>query len=300
MSIPEAAAEARGLSVIIPCYNEEGAIAGVLEDLARVLVGLGRPWEVIVVDDGSADRTAEQVDPGRFRLVRHGVNRGYGAALKTGARAARHATLVIIDADGTYPVERLGEMAARLTGGVEMVIGARLGAKARIPAIRRPAKWCITKLAAYLSGHPIPDLNSGFRVIDRELWMRYERLYPDGFSLSSTLTLAALTGGHVVHFEPIEYHFRIGRSKIRPIHDTINFIFLIMRTVLYFEPLKVFVPVATALLLASLLVGLGSLALSNLFGVGRFLDTTTALLFLTALQLLAIGAMADLVTRRLK
>jgi len=281
-----------GVSVIVPCYNEEYAIGSVLDELERVLEETGRPHEIIVVDDGSSDRSAEAIDEERFRLIRHPLNLGYGAALKSGALAARFDTLVITDADGTYPNHRIPELLDE-ANDADMVVGARSGANAHIPLVRRPAKWIIRQLAAYLINQPIPDINSGLRVIRRDLWERFENYYPNGFSLTTTVTLAALTRGYRVRYLPIEYHHRVGTSKIRPIRDTLNFTQLILRTVLYFDPLRIFVPVSLALVIASAAVGV----ISKL--MGEFLDTTTILLFAASLQVLAIGMLADLINKRL-
>ncbi len=282
-----------GLSVIVPCHNEQGALADELARLERALAGLTMEHEIIVVDDGSTDASAEAVDTGRYRLVRHPLNLGYGAAIKSGVRAARFDTIAITDADGTYPAERLPELVAALVGA-EMVVGARTGAKVHIPLLRRPAKWVLAQLAQFLTRRRIPDLNSGLRVFRREVFERFEHLFPDGFSLTTTITLATLTSRLRVEFIPIDYHARVGKSKIRPIGDTIEFFKLILRTVLYFDPLRVFVPLSLALIVVSLLVGVISIAL------GDFLDVTTSLLFVTGLQFLAIGALADLITRRTK
>lgn len=287
-----------GLSVLIPCYNEAGALAGVLERLEVALAPLQGPREIIVIDDGSTDGSTAALERGRCRVLRHPVNRGYGAALKTGAEAAQYDTLVIADADGTYPLERIPDLLAALEGA-EMVVAARTGPGAQIPLVRRPAKWALRRLAAYLAGTPIPDLNSGLRAIRRELWERYRGYYPDGFSLTTTITLAALTNGHAVRYVPIDYHARIGRSKIRPIHDTLAFTQLIVRTVLYFNPLKIFVPLSLVMMALGGLVGIGTLALQHALGIGQFMDVTTVVLIVTGVQLLAIGALADLITKRL-
>ncbi len=290
---PETDPTAGAVSVVVPCHNERGAIAGVLDEISRALAGLGRESEIIAVDDGSTDGTADAVDTARFRLVRLPFNLGYGSAIKAGVSAARHGIIVITDADGTYPNERIGDLLAALDDAA-MAVGARTGETVRIPAARRPAKWFLTRLAAYLAGQKIPDLNSGFRAIRRELFERYEHLYPKGFSLTTTITLAALTNGHVVHYVPINYHARVGTSKIRPVRDTLEFLKLIVRTVLYFDPLKVFLPLGLGMLALSLLVGVVSLI------EGRLLDVTTVILFVTGVQTLAIGALADLITRRMK
>lgn len=281
-----------GISILIPCYNERNAIADSIEQLSRLCDQLDRPCELIVVDDASTDGSAELVDRDKARLIRHETNRGYGAALKTGARQAKHDILVIVDADGTYPFDQIGRLLEALDG-VDMVVGARTGANVHIPVVRRPAKWALRKLANYLTETTIPDLNSGFRVIHRRLWERYERYFPDGFSLTTTITLAALTNDYSVRYVPIDYHERIGASKIRPIRDTIGFVQLILRTVLYFDPLKIFVPISLILILASLVVGVTTKLM------GEFMDTTTSMLFVTGLQLLAIGALADLISKRI-
>lgn len=287
-----------GVSIVVPCFNEANAIAPVLERLAQALKTLPCPFEIIVVDDGSTDGSAGKIDPDRFVLLRHDTNRGYGAALKTGARHARYDLIALIDADGTYPAERIPEL-VRLCADCDMAVGARTGKDAKIPPIRRPAKWILNMLANYISGHRIADLNSGLRVVRRKLWERYERFFPNGFSLTTTITLASLTNGYRVTFLPIEYHYRVGKSKIRPVRDTINFFILVLRTVLYFDPLKVFAPASLALFLASLLVGGTTLLLSNVFHIGKFMDVSTLVLLVTALQLLAIGVLADLITKRM-
>ncbi len=289
---------AEGVSVVVPCFNEANAISGVLENLAQVLKALPCPWETIVVDDGSTDGSAEKVDTGRFHLVRHETNRGYGASLKTGARHARYNLIALIDADGTYPADRIPEL-VRQCEDYDMAVGARTGKNARVPPIRRPAKWILNALANYISGHHIPDLNSGLRVVRRSLWEKFERFFPNGFSLTTTITLASLTNGYRVKFLPIDYHYRVGKSKIRPIRDTLNFFILVLRTILYFDPLKVFIPASLLLFLGSLLVGGVTLILSNVFHIGKFMDVSTLVLLVTALQLLAIGVLADLITKRM-
>ena len=289
-----------GVSVVIPCYNEAQSIAAVLDQVYQTLDQSGRPFEIIVVDDGSTDQTSARVDTSRFRLIRREVNRGYGSAIKMGVEEAQYKLIAITDADGTYPNEMLPSLIDE-TDHVEvfdMVVGSRTGKRVKVPLVRRPAKWLLTRLANYISGHRIPDLNSGLRVFHRSLWNKYERYFPEGFSLTTTITLAALTNGHRVKFVPIDYHPRSGKSKIRPIRDTINFFILILRTMLYFDPLKVFVPISLLLFLIGGVVGIGTLVLSNVYGIGQFMDVTTVLLLLTSIQLLALGVVADLITKK--
>jgi glycosyltransferase involved in cell wall biosynthesis len=281
-----------GLSVIIPAYNEEGGIAGVVERLQAVLSGMALATEVIVVDDGSADQTAARAEAAGAVVVRHGQNRGYGASLKTGIRRARFDRVAILDADGTYPPEALPELWAA-AADQDMVVGARKKGKVHIPLVRRPAKALLRWLASYLSGYPIPDLNSGFRIMRREVVLRYFSLLPSGFSFTTTITLAMLVAGFDVRYVDIEYHRRTGRSHIRPIRDTLGFLALILRTVLYFNPLRIFLPLALFFMVAGAAVFLLSWAY-----LARPLDTTSLLLIVTGVQLAGVGMVADVVARR--
>ncbi len=244
-----------GVSVVVPAYNEREGCLPVIRKLIAILEESQLEYEIIVVDDGSTDGTADELTDFTdiITLLRHDRNLGYGAALKTGIRHASHQLIAITDADGTYPGERIPDL-VRLIDGQGMVVGARIGKSVRIPIIRRPAKWAIGKLANYLSQTRIPDLNSGLRIMRRDVLDQFIHLMPNGFSFTTTITLAMLTNGFPVRFEPINYDNRSGRSKIRPIRDTLNFIQLIIRTVMYFEPLRVFVPLSLMLILASILV----------------------------------------------
>ncbi len=287
-----------GVTIVIPAYKEERGIGPVLESLGPILDELeGRmPVEVIVVDDGSPDKTAEAAQPwlsDRIRLVRHPVNRGYGAALKTGVAAARYPWILITDADGTYPNHFIPEI-LRHRDENEMVVGARIGAIRAIPWLRRPPKWVLKQLASMLSGRDIPDLNSGLRVMRRDLVQRFANILPDGFSFTTTITLAMISAGFRVKYITIDYLKRSGSSKIRPIADTLNFLKLIVRTVMFFDPLRVFLPVALFFMLAAVALGVGSWAIT-----GRLMDVSTMLLFVTGVNLLAIGMLADMLNRRL-
>jgi glycosyltransferase involved in cell wall biosynthesis len=292
-----------GVSIVVPCYNESDGIRKVVNEIREALRECPLGWEILVVDDGSSDETASSLEGCDCRLLSHPENRGYGAALKTGVGHATHDLIGIIDADGTYPCSELPiliDIMMRAGCDIDMVVGSRTGHEVKIPPVRRPAKWALNALADYLTGRRIPDLNSGLRIIRRELWDRYEKYYPDGFSLTTTITLAALTNGWNVVYHPVNYRARIGTSKIRPVRDTIGFVQLILRTVLYFDPLKVFVPASLILFLAGAVIGGGSLLLKHWFGVGQFMDVTTVVLLVSSLQLLAMGALADLITKRLQ
>ena len=281
------------VSVIIPAYNEKEGILRVVESLRLLKERHGPRWEIIVVDDGSTDGTPEIVrNLEDVILIQHPFNRGYGAAIKTGIRHAKYNTLIISDADGTYPINDIPKLIAQLPKN-DMVVGARHTNSSNIPLVRRPAKWMLNKLANYLTRMKIPDLNSGLRAMKKDIVLNYLHILPDGFSFTTTITLAMLTNNYAVEFVPIEYKIRSGRSKIRPIRDTMNFIQLIIRTVLYFDPLKIFLPISVLFFVSSIAV----LTLSYLF-TPKVMDITTVILFISGVQILAIGMIADLIDKR--
>jgi glycosyltransferase involved in cell wall biosynthesis len=286
---------AGGLSVVIPAYNEEQGIHPVLDSLVQDLAALDVPYEILVVDDGSQDNTARIIrEHSHVRLVTHERNRGYGAALKTGIRFATYDLICITDADGTYPNERIPELLARLhEHHSDMVVGARTGEHVRIPLVRRPAKWFIARMASFVAGEPIPDINSGLRLFRRGSVLPFWNVLPAGFSFTTTITLCMLTNDYLVNYMPIDYHARAGKSKIKPIRDTWNFIKLILRMALYFAPLKIFLPIS--LLLFALAVGWG---FYSAFVIGRLADLTTSIIAMTAVQVGIFGLLAEIMRNR--
>lgn len=280
-------------SIIIPVFNEVESVEKALEETNMVVSDF--ECEIIVVDDGSSDGTLNLIENYPVEVIKHQRNRGYGAALKTGIHHAKYDLICIIDADGTYPAQRIPDLVQTLVkGNFDMVVGARTGENVNVPLIRRPAKWVINILANYLCDFKIPDVNSGLRVMKREAVEKFMRILPDGFSFTSTITIAMLTNGHSVEYLPLNYFFRIGRSKIRPIKDTFNFIQLIIRTALYFNPLKVFIPLSLFLVLLAFIVLFGSF----LF-LGRAMDVTFGVILMTGVLVLAIGMLADLIDKRI-
>ena len=281
-----------GFTIIIPAYNEATSIINVIEEVKK----LTGHYEVIVVDDSSTDGTFELVKEAGVKVIRHTENSGYGASLKTGIKQSRYDTVVITDADCTYPNEKITEIVnAFKDGSHDMVVGSRTGKNVRIPLIRKPAKWILNKLANYLSGTKIPDLNSGFRVMKKEVVERFIKILPEGFSFTTTITLAMLTNGYSVKYMPIDYLKRKGKSKIKPIQDTLNFIQLIIRTVLYFNPLRVFIPLSISLIVFAFMV----LILSWLF-TGKVMDVSFGVILMTAVTVMTIGLLADLIDKRIQ
>ncbi len=288
--------ESSGISVVLPAYNEEAGIGGVLDNLCALLEQSSFQCQSIVVDDGSEDRTAEIAEGYRdVTVLQHKTNRGYGAALKTGIRHAKHNIICIVDADGTYPNESVPKLVQHLLeGDYDMVVGARTGAEVAVPFTRRPAKWVLGKLANLVVGESIPDINSGLRAFRRSVALRFLDLLPDGFSFTATITLGMLVNGYLVDHVPINYFPRIGTSKIRPVQDTLNFLQLVLRIALYFAPLKIFLPLSGILML--LAFGWGGF---SWFFLGQLADVSTLVIVLAAVQVAAVGLLAELINHRL-
>ena len=242
------------ISVVIPVYNEQQSISSVLDEVKAVLDDKNVDYEIIVVDDGSNDNTAQVVqDKGTANLVHHPHNRGYGASLKTGISRSSGDVILIMDGDGTYRAKYIPELLDQM-GEYDTVVGARTGTNVRIPLSRRPAKWFLSKLANYLAGVKIPDINSGMRVFKRADIERFVSILPPGFSFTTTLTLAYHCNDYLIKYVPIDYHERVGKSKIRPFKDGKNFILLILRAKTYFNPLRVFMPFAFIFLVYAVLL----------------------------------------------
>ncbi|MFC1572479.1 glycosyltransferase family 2 protein [Candidatus Eisenbacteria bacterium] len=282
-------------SVVIPCFNKDRAI-GLTVDQRRESLAASDSYEMIFVDDGSTDETVAILanlasKDKRIRVIRHERNRGYGAALKTGIRRAIGELIVITDADGSYPNERIPELVA-LSKDADMVVGARTAANVSYPLIRKIPKLFLKAHCTWLAGQPIPDMNSGLRVFRRDLAERFLNILPDGFSFTTTITLAMMTNHYEVRYIPIGYNPRIGKSKIRPIHDTLDFFLLILRTGTYFAPTRVFLPLAGIL-------GLGFLAslCYDLFALSNLTDKTV-LLLLFSMNTALFALLADMIDKR--
>ncbi len=293
----------RGATVVVPCYEEEATIVETVERIAAVLDEAerdpDRPFEseMIFVDDGSRDRTRDilrelaQRHP-RLRLIENHRNCGYGASLKRGIAQARYDRLVITDADGTYPNERIPELVRELDDA-DMAVGARTGRKVAIPLLRKPAKWALLRYAQWMSRADIKDVNSGLRAIWTRHVVDHWSMLPDGFSFTTTLTLAMHVNRLQVVYVPIDYYSRVGKSSIRPIPDTVRFFSLVLRTVMYFKPLQVFGSLAAVLLLSAIAIGAVVRIVSGLVP-----DVIVVSLFSTGLIFLGLGLLGDLINAR--
>ncbi|MFQ5872835.1 MAG: glycosyltransferase family 2 protein [Dehalococcoidia bacterium] len=283
------------VSIVIPIYNEEQAIGRDLSTIIKTMESSGYEYEIIVVDDGSTDGSAEIVRQyPQVRLIRHPYNQGTGAARNTGLKAAQGEIVVMTDGDGSYPNQDIPRLLQALEeGDYEMVIGARQRETGSLRLLRSPTKWFIKALASYLTGVRIPDLNSGLRAFKRERALSYLNILPRTHSWVGTITIAFLSDGHAVEWVPIDYYKRVGRSTFHPLADTYNYLSLVVRAVMYFEPLKVFLPVALTLLA----IGAGKM-IYDIFTYNFHFAPSTVMLMLTAIQVVVIGLLADLIVRK--
>ena len=298
-------------SVVIPVYNEELSIAATLEHLREILSAAGCEYEIIAVNDGSTDRTGEilrssiqgnspdklpapelaNLRPSNLRIIEHDRNLGYGAALKTGIRQAKYPLIAITDADSTYPNDRIPELVA-LAREADMVVGARIGANVRYPTLRKIPKWFLVRFAQWVTKSRIPDLNSGLRVFRKSIVEKFINILPDNFSFTTTITIAMLTNYYIVRYEPIDYHARVGKSKIKPIRDTLRFLQIVLRTGTYFAPMRVFMPVAVFFF-----VGF-AIALVRDIVIEQNLTDKTVILLVTFTQLAMFALLADMIDKR--
>lgn len=282
------------VSVVLPVHNEVGHIEKELRRIKKGLDASSYSYEIIVVDDGSTDGSKEvlQKYPG-IRLIDRAVNRGCGHARRTGSRAALGRFIVWTDTDMTYPNDQIPALLDELRDPtVSQVVGARKSEAGSYRWARMPMKWCIRKLASYLVRSPIPDLNSGYRAFRRDVASAYLHLLPDGFSCVTTITLAFLSNGHRIKYLPIDYEKREGISKFRFFGDTARYILQVVRMVMTFNPLRVFLPLGGLLLM----LAIGKIAF-DIYDKNFYISTNAVILTVVAFQVMAIGLLADLICR---
>ena len=280
------------LSVVLPAYNEDKALGALIVEIRAALQRWPGIWEIVVVDDGSSDGTSCIASSHGVRLVRHIENRGYGGACKTGIRSARGCLVALMDADGGHDPVAIPQLLSYIPP-YEQVSGQRIGETRSMWGLRIVAKWVIRKLAEWISGKRIPDLNCGMRVFRREIMLSYLWCLPEGFSASTSMTLAFLTAGLPIKFVRIAHRNRIGWSKFRPLPDTINYVSTVVRVIVYFRPLRVFGP------LAVVIGGLAVVSSSySMVASQTGLHDADVILAITAVQLLVIGFIMDLLVAR--
>lgn len=285
-----------GITVIIPAFNEENCIRKTLIQVENILKNSPIPeYEIIVIDDGSTDNTQKEIQLSKVdcNLIVHKVNRGYGFTLKTGIRNARFGNIAITDADDTYPNDRIPELYKYfMKKKLDMLVGSRTGQNVSYPFIKKIPKFFIKALAQYICRREIPDINSGLRIFKKHIALKFFTLYPDGFSFTLTITLAMLVKSYEVEYMPIDYFQRIGKSKIRPIRDTIRFFNLLGRIAFYFNPLRFIMPFVVIMGLLSF-----SILTYDVF-IRHDLSSSSVLLPSLTLNLLFLGLIADLIVKK--
>lgn len=240
------------VSIVIPAYNEEAAISEVVKGVLERLSSIAH--EVIVVNDCSADHTAQLAAQAGARVLNHPVNKGYGAALKTGIRNARYEWIIMFDADGQHDPDDVLRLIETVQQGLDMVVGARDKHSFQY-ASRMPGKWLLHKIAKFLVGEQPQDINSGLRIFKRDDCMQFFPILPTKFSFTTTLTLAMLKDGYRVAHIPIQTRARqTGPSTVK-LRDGFRTIMLIIRIATLFNPLKVFIPMSVLLFMAGLVYG---------------------------------------------
>lgn len=246
------------ISVIVPVYNEEDAIVGALEEIGSAMENMRKKYEIIVVDDGSSDRTAgliKGIKIDNLRLIEHPENLGYGKSLFDGILAAQHDCIAIIDGDGSYPPSKLKDLFDYYPR-YDMVVGARQGKEYKRGVLKRPARMFFEYLARYATGREIPDVNSGLRIFKKSLVMKFQDSLCTGFSFTTTLTLLFFLNHYYVKYVPIEYLKRGGRSKVRHFKDTLRASQIIVQAILYYNPIKLFLLIAACNSFAGVAIGI--------------------------------------------
>jgi glycosyltransferase involved in cell wall biosynthesis len=295
----EQGGEAPLVTIVLPCYNERLHVVEEIERITRAMDASPHSYELLVIDDKSTDDTLDilrSVLPRfpRMRLMPFQRNGGSGTARRIGSREAHGEIIVWTDADMTYPNERIPEFVDYLLQNpdCDQVVGARRTEEGTHKVLRVPAKWVIRKFAENLSGTRIPDLNSGLRAFRRSVSLPYLRLLPPGFSCVTTLTLSFLSNQHPVDYIDIDYAKRSGESKFHPLRDAYRYILQVLRMTMYFNPLKVLMPLALWLLVIGFVKAVVDLVVPPVY-----IPVNTVMIVLSALIIGAVALLADLIVR---
>ncbi|MCW2913620.1 MAG: glycosyl transferase family 2 [Actinomycetia bacterium] len=288
------------VTIVLPCYNEQDHVIDEVERICKAMDASGQTYELLAVDDKSTDQTLERLREAEPRFPQMKViafqhNSGSGTVRRIGTQQALGEIVVWTDADMTYPNERIPELVSILDEdpSVDQVVGARTSEEGTHKLLRVPAKWLIRKIAERLTASEIPDLNSGLRAFRRSVSLPYLRLLPPGFSCVTTITLAFLSNQHAVRYLPIDYFKRAGTSKFHFTKDAYRYILQVLRMVMYFNPLKVLMPLALWLLV----IGLGKGLFYDMFVHPLYFPANTVMLFVTGLIIATLALLADLIVR---
>jgi len=273
------------LSIVLPARNEAAGLSRLLPALRERFPAA----EILVVDDGSTDTTGDCCETHEVRCLCHPYGMGNGAAVKSGARAARGEVLVFMDADGQHRAADVARLLGRLAEGYDMVVGARSGSH-HAGWGRRLANAAYNRLASYMTGQPVADLTSGFRAVRARRFREFLSLLPNGFSYPTTITMAFFRSGYGVAYEPVTVERRIGRSHIQPLRDGMRFLLIIFKIGSLYSPLKIFLPISSVFFTTGL-----SYYAYTFSTAGRFTNMS-ALLFTTAVLVFLIGLVSEQIT----
>jgi glycosyltransferase involved in cell wall biosynthesis len=278
----------REISVVIPAFNEAHAIGETVDELREALEKLSLEHEIMVVDDGSTDGTGDVAAARGCTVIRHRTNRGYGASLKTGIKAAGKEIVLFYDADGQFDPADLKSLTEGLATA-DMAAGVR-GRGSHRPIERRPGKWVLRVVADYLSSTKIPDLNCGYRAIRRNAILPYLQLLPDGFSASTTTTILFLKKGMAIEWVPVTIRKTKTKSSVKIFKDGFDTVLLILRLITLFDPLRIYLPASALCVIGALIWG------TRFVLAGKGVSLASLFLLITAALLFFFGLLADQVS----
>ncbi|RJQ32459.1 glycosyltransferase family 2 protein [Candidatus Parcubacteria bacterium] len=284
------------VSIILPAYNEEEAIGKVIDDVTFAMNNSSYKdeYEILVIDDVSQDSTAEIAQTKAARVIKRKVRGGSGASRKTGILESKGEIIVMLDADDTYTASDIPKM-LEFFPEYDQVNGARDSEKGTIKFLRVPTKWVIRKIASYLTGVNIPDLNTGFKAFKKELMLKYMWVIPDGFSCVTTMTLAFLCNGHSVKYLPTNYKKRKGSSKFHIVKDTSKYLQTVIRMIIYFNPLKFFLPFFVVVFSIGILK-----VLVEFIWLSHRVQASSIIIILASVNIFFFGVIADLLVSQQK
>ena len=277
------------LSIIIPAYNEEDSISSVINDIRD---SLSIPHEIIVIDDGSTDRTGEIAASTGVKVIKHPCNAGYGRSLKDGMEVAKYDLIAITDADRSYPVREISNLFRFIEEGYDMVVGARKGRIYEGSLFKMIVRKIFHLLSEYAVGRKIEDINSGLRVFKKDLVIKFWNTLGEGFSFTTTITLAMMLNGYYVKYVSIDYYDRKGKSKIRYFRDALRSAQIVVESILYYNPIKIFILLSGFIFLLGIVGILGCI-----FGSHNLWPLLASLGLTLSPVTLAIGFNADLVRK---
>jgi len=277
------------ISIVIPALNEKDGIEETISLISKVMIEAKLlPYEIVVIDDGSTDKTAVIAENNGAKVIRHPHNIGYGRAIKNGITAAIFETIIITDADNTYPFEEIPKMYEKYKQGFDMIVGSRTGPNYKESIFKMPLRCLLRFLVEWTSGRSIPDINSGLRIFNRSLSISFFSHLCDTFSFTTSLTLSFMMTGKFVAYHPINYYERTGKSHVRLFRDSLRTLQYIIEAIVFYNPLKFFSLVSLLCLGLSVLIFLFAYSLNfvTLFFLG--VGTTVISILIFCIGLLAV------------